>query len=219
MSSYRFAPFMAALGLAGVLVGCAAPQPYDHSALRQAKPRSILVLPPVNESVEVAASPSVLSQSTRPLAEAGYYVMPVALMEETFRQNGLTHPEDIHAVSLAKLREIFGADAVMYLTVKRYGAKYFVVGSETAVEVQARLVDSRTGTLLWNGQARASSEEGKNNNNAGIVGLLITAVLQQVLSNVTEQSHSLAGVASQRLVGLGQPVGLLAGPRHPAYGK
>ena len=219
MNPTRIALSLATLGLAGQLVGCAAPKPYDHTALRQAQPRSVLVLPPVSESVEVNASQSVLAQSTRPLAEAGYYVIPVTLMDEAFRQNGLTQPEDIQGVDLPKLREIFGADAVMYLTVKRYGAKYFVVGSETAVEVHARLLDSRTGTLLWQGQASASSEEGKNNNNAGIVGLLISAVLQQVMSNVTEQSHSLAGVASHRLVGLGTPAGLIPGPRHPHFGK
>lgn len=219
MSPTRIALSLATLCLASQLVGCAAPKSYDHTAMRQAKPRSVLVLPPVSESVEVAASPSVLAQSTRPLAEAGYYVIPVTLMDETFRQNGLTQPEDIHGVDLPKLREIFGADAVMYLTVKQYGAKYFVIGSETVVEVQARLLDSRTGTLLWQGQARASSEEGKNNNNASLLGMLISAALQQVVSNVTEQSHSLAGVANQRLVGLGTPAGLIAGPRHPHYGK
>ena len=219
MSPRRIALSLTTLCLAGHLVGCAAPKAYDHTAMRQARPRSVLVLPPVSESVEVTASQSVLSQSTRPLAEAGYYVIPVALMDEAFRQNGLTQPEDIHAVGLPKLREIFGADAVMYLTVKRYGAKYFVIGSETAVEVHARLVDSRTGTLLWQGQASDSSEEGKNSNNASLVGLLISAVVQQVASNVTEQSHTLAGVANQRLIGLGTPAGLIAGPRHPSYGK
>ena len=83
----------------------------------------------------------MLSQATVPLAESGYYVLPVALVEETFRQNGLTVPADIHAVPVAKLREIFGADAALYVTVTEYGSKYQVISSVTRVAANARLVD------------------------------------------------------------------------------
>ena len=65
-------------------------QAYDYTAYKQSRPRSILVLPPLNESPEVAASHSMLSQVTMPLAEAGYYVLPVALVDETFKQNGMS---------------------------------------------------------------------------------------------------------------------------------
>lgn len=215
-----FAPtrlgFTTALILAALLTGCATPKAYDYTALKQAKPRSILVLPPVNESLDVKATYSLLSQSSKPLAEAGYYVLPVALVDETFRQNGLTEATDMHAVDLKKLHEIFGSDAVLYLNVKRYGSTYYVIGSATVVEAQARLVDARTGALLWDGTASASSEEGKNNN-AGLVGLLITAVVQQVLSSAMDQSHDIAGITSQRLLSVRAGNGLLPGPRHPAY--
>lgn len=207
----------AALVAAALLTGCAAPKAYDYTAFKQARPRSILVLPPVNESLDVKATHSLLAHSSQPLAEAGYYVLPVALVDETFRQNGLTQADDMHTVDLKKLNEIFGADAVLYMKVKRYGATYYVVGSATVVEAEARLIDAKTGALLWDGSARASSEEGKNNNNAGLVGLLITALVQQVLSSVTEQSHAVAGIASQRLLSVRPGNGLLPGPRHPAH--
>lgn len=44
----------------------------------------------------------MLVSNTLPLAEAGYYVLPVAMVEETFQQNGLTNANDIRAVSLPK---------------------------------------------------------------------------------------------------------------------
>ena len=43
--------------------------------------------------------------------------MPVAMVAEAFKENGLTQPSDMHATSPAKLREIFGADAALYITV------------------------------------------------------------------------------------------------------
>ena len=40
---------------------------------------------------------------------------------------------DIQAVSPSKLREIFGADSVLYLDVTQYGTSYQVIASETRV--------------------------------------------------------------------------------------
>ena len=204
---------LAGLGL--LLGGCAAPKAVDYTAFRNARPASILVLPPVNETVDIKATPSVYAQTSRPLAEAGYYVMPVALVHETFRENGLTQPEDIHALPLPKLREIFGADAVLYMTIKRFGTTYVVVASDTVVEAQARLVDARTGVLLWEGSAKASSSENRNQNQGGLVGLLVAAVVQQILSTTTDHSHQIAGIANQRLLSHTQPGGILPGPRRP----
>ncbi|WP_304842655.1 DUF799 domain-containing protein [Hydrogenophaga sp.] len=206
------------LTAAALLTGCAAPRTYDYTRFNEAKPRSILVLPPVNQSVDIKATYSLLSHSSKPLAEAGYYVLPVALVDETFRENGLSQADDIHAVDLKKLNEIFGADAVLYLTVKRYGSTYYVFGSATVVEAQARLVDARSGALLWDGTASASSEEGKSNNN-GLVGMLITAALQQIISTVNDQSHEIAGIAGHRLLSVRAGNGILPGPRYPMASK
>ncbi|HBX57746.1 MAG TPA: hypothetical protein DEH10_20550, partial [Pseudomonas sp.] len=107
--------------LIGLLSGCATPTPYDYTAFEQNKPNSILVLPPVNKSPDIKATYSMLSQVTYPLAEAGYYVLPVALVDETFKQNGLTNADEMHMAPPAKLREIFGADAALYIDVTRYG--------------------------------------------------------------------------------------------------
>ncbi|KAA1285305.1 DUF799 domain-containing protein [Alcaligenes faecalis] len=203
------------LSLAMTLVGCAAPQAeVDYSAFRESKPASILVLPPLNDSVDVAATSAVLSQATMPLAESGYYVMPVAVMEETFRQNGLVTPEDIHDVPATKLREIFGADTALYMTVKEYGAQYIVLASTVTVSVEAELVDLRTGTKLWSGQKLVSYAGGSG---GGILGMLIQAVVDQVINTLSDRGYQVAGMTNQALLSAGQPGGILYGPRSPHY--
>ena len=89
--------------VAGLLLmtGCATRQPYDYTAFKESKPRSIVVMPPLNNTPEVQASYSVLSYATLPLAESGYYVMPVTLVAETFKENGMTQPADMHATPAA----------------------------------------------------------------------------------------------------------------------
>jgi hypothetical protein len=199
--------------------GCATQQAsVDYTAFRQAQPRSLLVLPPVNQSPDVNASVSMLAQAIRPLAESGYYVIPVTLMNETFRENGLSNPPDIHAVAPAKLNEIFGADAALYITIKQYGTVYTVFNSVVTVSASAKLVDLRTGTTLWTGSASANNNQNNNNSGGGLAGLLVAAIVKQVLNNTTDASHAVAGQASTFLLSAGRPNGLLYGPRSPKFG-
>ncbi|QWA09242.1 DUF799 domain-containing protein [Sodalis ligni] len=200
------------------LTGCAKPIPRDYTGFKQSKPRSILVLPPVSQSLDVNASHSMLSQMTLPLAEAGYYVLPVAVVEETFKQHGMTTPQDIRAVSVAKLHQIFGADTVLYVDVTDYGTKYIVVSSETRVTATARLVDLRTGKQLWSGGATASSNE-QDSNNSSLLGMLVSAAINQVANNLMDKGHDIAGMTSARMLTAGVPGGILYGPYSPSYGK
>ncbi|MEL7883003.1 DUF799 domain-containing protein [Serratia marcescens] len=207
------------LSVAAILLlsGCAKQTSYDYAAFHESKPKSILVLPPVNQSPDVKASHSVLASATLPLAEAGYYVLPVAVVEETFLQNGLTNANDIRAVSPKKLHQIFGADTVLYLDVTQYGTSYMVISSETRVTVAARLVDLRNGKQLWAGTATASSNEG-NNNSGGLLGMVISAAISQIADTISDKGFDIGAIANTRLLSAtGQNGAILYGPRSPHY--
>nr|WP_312934575.1 DUF799 domain-containing protein [Pseudomonas sp.] len=201
-----------------LFAGCAERKTVDYSAYKQSRPKSILVLPPLNQSPDVKATYSMLSQVTYPLAEAGYYVMPVALVAETFNQNGMNQPEDVHALQPRKLHEIFGADAGLYVTVSDYGTRYMVLSSATIVTASAKLVDLKTGSTLWTGSATASSQENQQNQ-GGLIGMLIVAAVNQIVSSVQEDAgYPIAGITSARLLAPYPNGGLLYGPRSPKYG-
>ncbi|WP_343742050.1 DUF799 domain-containing protein [Herbaspirillum huttiense] len=211
---------LGAVLLALLASGCATKQkPYDYAEFKAARPASILVLPPMNSSSEVIAPYGMLAQATQPLAESGYYVIPVSLASETFKQNGLANAADIHEVPLKKLREIFGADAGLYINITDYGTSYKVVQSDTVVSAEAKLVDLRSGKTLWQGSASASSAEGRQNQNNGLLGVLLSAVVNQIISTTTDASYKMAAVTSNRLLRAGGNNGLLYGPRSPQYQK
>jgi hypothetical protein len=220
MSKIISLKLFAAMSALVLLAACAAPaQPPDYTAFRKSQPRSILVLPPLNETSDVKATSGMLAQMTRPLAEAGYYVLPVAVMDETFKQNGLTTPADIQQVPASKLRSIFGADAALYTKVTQYGSVYTVLDSNTIVTASAKLMDLKTGDVLWQGSARASGKDlGNYGVNAGLIGALVQAAVKQVAHNLSDDSFHVAGLTSQRLLSAGPPKGLLYGPYSPKYG-
>jgi hypothetical protein len=199
--------------LALILTGCATP-PYDYTNFRQHPPRSILVLPPLNESTAVEGTYSYLSTVTWPVAEMGYYVYPVAVIDQFLKENGMPTAGEMHQVPLNKVAEIVGADAVLYATLKQYGTKYQVINSATTVQVRARLVDTRTGLLLWEGEGIAQQNSGSGN----ILVDLISAAITQAVNASTDAAHPVCRIANAKLF-YPKGQGLLYGPYHPEYDK
>ena len=185
----------------------------DRSVYMANVPASILVLPPINESPDTRATNSFWSTVTPPLAEAGYYVFPVTVVDTMLKENGVTNGFDAQNIPLNKLKEIFGADAAMYLKVKQYGSKYQVIDSVVTVEVEAKLVDLNTGALLWEG--RNKQRQGSNDNNNSLTGMLVSALINQVSNQVSDTGYDVSRVVSSNLFFVNQKKnkGLLYGPR------
>jgi hypothetical protein len=196
------------------LCGCATRAPHDYSALIEHMPRSILVLPPLDHSLEPAACYGSLAAISRPLAERGYYVFPVAVVDAMMRENGLPTPLEMHAVPLDKLVEVFDPDAVLYLTVHDWGTSFQVISSSTSVTIEARLVDAETGLDLWHATRTATQSSGGGD--GSLAGLLIDAVVNQVGSAMSDPSPGLAREASWGLFASSDD-GLLLGPLHPDH--
>jgi hypothetical protein len=187
------------------LTGCATR--YNYANYREHFPRSILVLPPLNETTDVNATYGYLSTVTMPIAEMGYYVYPVVVVDHFFKENGMPTPGEMHQAAPKKIYEIMGADAVLYITLKQYGSKYLVISSTTCVEAHGKLVDTRTETVLWEGKVMA--QQGSN----GLLGALV----DQIVSQATDAAHQVAIIANRQYAADG--TGLLYGPRSPKYRK
>jgi hypothetical protein len=197
------------------IVGCANQRPYDYTNYREHPPRSILVLPPLNRSTALEGTYGYLSTVTLPLAEMGYYVFPVAVVDQLLKENGMPTAGEMHEISLAKVAEITGADSVLFITLEQYGSKYQVLSSTVTVQAQARLVDTRTGILLWEGHATAQSGSGGSGN---FIADAIAAAIVQAINSKTDAAH---GVSRQANAMLFYPKdhGLLYGPYSPKYEK
>jgi len=138
--------------LAGLLSGCVMPpveSDYDYSAFRSADPRSILIVPVVNNSVDVDASNYFLSAISKPVAERGYYVFPVHMVKRVMEEDGLADADMVHSADPTRLAALFGADSVLYVSVERWDAQYAVLTTTVTVEFNYVLKDGHTGETLW----------------------------------------------------------------------
>ena len=148
----RFWIRFCALLLSIVCTGCMTPTPdvhYDYSAFRSANPRSILIVPVVNNSVDVTASDYFLSAISKPVAERGYYVFPVNMVKRVMEADGLADANMVHSADPTRLAALFGADSVLYVSIERWDAQYAVLSTSVTVEFTYTLKDGHTGDTIW----------------------------------------------------------------------
>jgi hypothetical protein len=200
-----------------ILGGCAtAPVKSDFSQFRAEGPRSILVVPVINKSVDVNAPDYFLATITRPLAERGYYVFPVNMVKSVLSDDGLSDANLVHAGDTRRLGEMFGTDAVMYISIERWDAKYVVFSTTVTVELNYVLRSARTGNDLWkNHQLVAYSPQ--NNSGGGLAALLADAI-SAALTKAAPNYIPLARQANAQAVEI-KGSGLPAGPYDHLFGK
>lgn len=191
------------------------PREDTYVKFREMMPRSILVLPPANESVDVIASYAWLSTATRPIAERGFYVYPVAIVDEFMKENGLPNPEDMHGAPLDKIGEIFGADAVLYVTIEDYGQKFRLVSSDSVVDARAELVDVKTGEQIWSNDV-SITQSNSDTSGGGLLGAVVSAAIAQVGESVRDAAHETTRLAHYEMFQQDRD-GLLYGPLHPTF--
>lgn len=193
------------------LTGCVTqPTKVDQSALLAAAPRSILVVPTINRSLDVDAPNYVLASLPIPIAEKGYYVFPVNTTKFVLEQEGFYEGERIHQQPPESLAKLFGSDAILYVAIKQWDAKFAVFTTVVTVDFDYRLV-SKDGVELWRDNKRMQYQPQNNNNAASPMAALLTAVINAAVARAAPNYMPLTQQANQEVFVLG-PNALPNGP-------
>lgn len=154
---------------------CVTPvEPLDYSRLLSEAPRSIVVVPVLNNSNEVEAGEIFLATITLPVAERGYYVFPVNLTRELLTEAGLSDAGLVHEANAVSIGRLFGADAVLYVQINQWEAKYAVFTTTVNVEMKYELKSASTGEVLWASDRVLRYQP--TTSNAGLAGLIEMAI-------------------------------------------
>lgn len=180
-----------------------------YPKLYENHPKSILVLPAKNTTTSVDAANHFSYTITKPLAEKGYYVFPVHLVDSFFKSENLVNTEQIHQIPVQKLKEIFNASAILYVDINAWDTNYAVFASSVDVGLSLSLIDASSGKEIWQNNAYSYSYSGVDGNN-GLAGLIISAIAAAV--NTSVDYTELASVSNAEGVAL-----LPTGPYHPTY--
>jgi len=185
-----------------VLTGCAAQTTkMDMGAFHAAAPRSILVVPIINKSLDVDAPNCVLATLPVPIAEKGYYVFPVNTTKYVLEQEGYYEGERIHQQPTQNLAKLFGADAVLYITINRWDAQYALITTTVTVDFDYRLV-SKDGTEIWK-ESKQMRYTPQNNNSGSPLATLVSAAINAAVTRAAPNYMPLAQQANQQVLVLG----------------
>jgi len=148
----------------------------DLSKFEAAKPTSILVVPVVNESVEVTASDYFLSTVSIPLAERGYYVFPVNLVKRMLEDEGLSDATLVHNAPPQKVCGLFGSDAILYVKIKEWNAKYMLLSTVVNVQLAYAIKNCKTGETLWDHEEAMAYTPQNNSTGNPFADLIVMAI-------------------------------------------
>lgn len=215
----RFDQFMRSIAVASAaaaLSACTtvAPVSKDYSAFRAEGPRSILVVPALNNTVNVQAPDFFVSTISRPFSERGYYVFPAYMIKRVLEADGLADAGLVHGVDARRLESLFGCDSVLFVTIEKWQSQYVVLATQTTVEFNYTLKSCKTGAVLWDDtQTMVYSPQANNSGNplADLIAQAIVAAIEKGAPNYIPLTMQ-ANAAAAGTPGRGVPAGPYLAP-------
>ena len=216
---YKKITLFALVALLALLQGCATGpvQKFDYSKFRAENPRSVLIVPAVNHSVDVDAPDYYLSTISLPLAERGFYVFPINLVKGIMEENGLSDADMVHQADPRRLGELFGTDAVLYVIIERWDARYAVFSTTVTVEFVYVLKSAVSGEELWRTREMRQYSPDNSNSGGSPIAQLIAAAISAAVAKAAPNYIPLTKQANAFAVNK-HHTGLPAGPYHPNHG-
>ncbi|MBA3988171.1 MAG: hypothetical protein C0463_03455 [Idiomarina sp.] len=190
-----------------VLNACVSAQPpVDQSRFSEPYTRSVLILPPANQTTAAQASELYYTSLAVPLTRAGFYVFPSLLTQRIMQNEGIIDGAQLDNVDLALFRQMFGTDMVLRTRVTRWDTSYVVITGSVTVSVEYELVSTHSGNILW--EYSGSITENTGSQNTSLLGALLETALNTAQQDYIPIARELNRTAFARV-----PIG----PYHPRY--
>lgn len=173
-------------------------------------PSRVAVLPFVNETESPAASETVRKSFYNHFSAKNFEDVELPLVDQRLAAAGLTDPKAIESEDPRRLGELLHVDGLVMGHITDFDRIYAVVGALVNVGAKVRLVDARSGELVWEGQDVARAQEGEIPTSiVGAVASAASAALnmrQVVLLRATDELFRgmVTGIPEPTVVGGGR---------------
>ena len=188
----RFLHYLALTMAATTMVfGCATRQMTtkgeEFPLMYEETPVSILIMPPINESTAADAKGYYATTVQEVVSYWGYYVFPYEITADILKMEGVYDAELVRNIPLTKFREYFGADAVLFTTIKRWDLSYMVLASTLTVSIDAELKSTKTDQVLWHYTGTVVVDlSGGQSGGGGLAGLIASAIVTAASSAMAD---------------------------------
>jgi hypothetical protein len=142
------------------------------------------------------------------LTNAGYYSLPVDVVTEVLRSEGVSDMSSITNLPGSTFKQGFGADAVLMVNITRWEKVYAVLAGGVYVDLQFKMKSTSTDEILWQYSVNQYIDT-SGSSNGGIIGALIATALTTALT----KNFTVAAIANSVAVSA-----LPLGPYHAKFG-
>lgn len=150
------------------------------------RPASILILPPMNESTAADAKEYYSTTIQEPLAFTGYYTFPYPITSEILKMEGIYDAELLVNLPLSQFKEYFGADGVLFTTIKKWDLSYVVLASTLTISIDCKLKSTISNQILWKYTGTVVVDLSGGNTGGGLAGLIAKPIVTAIQSAVAD---------------------------------
>lgn len=146
------------------------------------KPITLLVMPPINNSANVEAKELLYTSISRPLVEAGYYVISPLLAMDVLKAESAYDAEMFFDSSLSTFQNYFGVDAVVFSVIDTWTKKG--LGIETKIRYVIK--SAHTNETLFDRSCDLYLDLSVNSGSNGLFGALVDLAASAINTAATD---------------------------------
>lgn len=194
------------LSILAVLVSSCAEQVtrgVRYAKLYEEKPLTVVVMPPINKTSNVAAKEYFYTTLYAPLSEKGYYVFSPYMTMDIFQGESAYDSEMFIDGDLSMFKNVLNADAAMFTVIKSWKKSF--IGGKVTVGIEYILKSTSTNEVLYKREGLIAIDTSVKSNVGGLAGMLISAASTALRTAMTE--HVQAGRTCNVYVLSDLPVG------------
>lgn len=154
----------------------------QYAKMYEEKPVTLLVMPPINNSTHVEAKDLLYTSISRPLAEAGYYVISPLLAMDVLKAESAYDSELFFDAPLKSFQNFFGADAVVFSVIDSWAKKG--MGIET--KIRYIIKSAYTNEILFDRSCDLYLDLSINSRSNSLLGTLVNIAASAINTALTD---------------------------------
>ena len=154
----------------------------QYARMYEEKPVTLLVMPPINNSANVEAKDLLYISISRPLAEAGYYVVSPLLAMDVLKSESVCDSEMLFEAPLDAFKNYFGADAVVFSVIDKWAKKG--LGIETKIRYVIK--SAYTNEILFDRSCDLYLDLSVDTCTSGLLGALVDLAASAINTAATD---------------------------------
>ena len=145
-------------------------------------PVTILVMPPINNTTHVEAKDLLYTSISRPLVEAGYYVISPLLSMDVLKSESAYDAELFIDQPLTMFKNYFGVDAVVFSQIDDWTKRGFGIDTKIRYIIKS----TTSGEILFDRSCDLHLDLQQNSGNSSALAQLIDLAASAIITATTD---------------------------------